>query len=187
MTRSLVRPVLTLLRYLSYVCAPQALFGLMNLVTRPFGGMLSDILYRAFGSGTTGMRGRLLTVVICLLWEGCFLCIMSRQKHLDITIILLVLFAVGCQMGNGSIYSVVPYVEPTATGSVAGIVGAMGNAGAVAWSLLFRFGPKLAADSFYVLGFIVLGISAAVPLISIKGYNGLIFRARGEPAGLNTY
>jgi NNP family nitrate/nitrite transporter-like MFS transporter len=164
-----------------------ALFGLMNLITRPFGGILSDILYRAFGSGTTGMRGRLLNIVICLLWEGAFLSIMAKQKNLGVTIFLLVLFAVGGQMGNGAVFAVVPYVQPSATGSVSGLVGAWGNAGAIAWSLLFRFGAKLPEDNFFILGFICMAIAAAMPLVAIRGHNSLFFKARGEPAAVDTF
>ena len=54
---------------------------------------------------------------------------------------LLILFSVGVQMSEGSSFGIVPYIKPSATGTIAGVVGAGGNTGAVIWGLMFRFAP----------------------------------------------
>jgi MFS transporter, NNP family, nitrate/nitrite transporter len=153
----------------------------MNIVSRPAGGFVSDVLYRTFGQGSTGMRGRLITQLGCLLFEGIMLIIFSKMNSLGSSIVLLVMFSLGVQMGNGSTFAMVPYVCPEATGSVSGIVGGGGNVGAIAWSLLFRFGPADDSKCFMWLGVAVLCISATTFLINIKGHDGLVTKSKNEP------
>ena len=62
----------------------------------------------------------------------------SQMRTLTWAIPSLMLFALFVQMSNGATFSVVPFVNPKAMGSVAGIVGAGGNAGAVAAGFLFK-------------------------------------------------
>jgi MFS transporter, NNP family, nitrate/nitrite transporter len=159
----------------------------MNVVTRAGGGLLSDVLARAFGGGTHGMRGRILAHTCCLVFEGVTLIIFSKMQSLGASIVLLVLFSLGVQMGNGSTFAIVPFVCPQATGAVSGIAGAGGNLGAIAWSLLFRFGPEDDAECFMYLGIAVLCISLSTLLIRIQGHDALLFKAKGEPAAVDTY
>ena len=63
---------------------------------------------------------------------------------------LFVQAAEGC-----STYGIVPYVDPPATGSIAGIVGAGGNAGAVRFGLGFRQLSYEAA--LMIMGFMIFG------------------------------
>ena len=49
---------------------------------------------------------------------------------------MLIIFSMGVQMTEGTTFGLVPYVKPTATGAVAGAVGAGGNIGAVMWGLV---------------------------------------------------
>jgi NNP family nitrate/nitrite transporter-like MFS transporter len=62
-------------------------------------------------------------------------------------------------------YSVVPFVNPRALGSVAGIVGAGGNAGAVGAGFLFRIEELATQDAFAILGVLVLVSSTLVFLV----------------------
>ena len=57
-------------------------------------------------------------------------------------------------MSEGATYSVVPFINKKALGSVAGIVGAGGNAGAVAAGFLFR-GAIPWPTAFLVIGALV--------------------------------
>ena len=50
----------------------------------------------------------------------------------------MIVFSLFVQMSEGATFSVVPFINRKALGSVAGIVGAGGNAGAVAFGFLFR-------------------------------------------------
>ena len=162
-----------------------SLFGLMNLFARAMGGALSDKLFQWFGAGTTGMRGRIYAQSISLVWEGIMLLIFTRMDSLGATIGVLLLFSLGVQMAEGCTFGIVPYVKPTATGAVSGVVGAGGNVGAVCWGLMFRFGPSEADDVLFILGFIVIASAVMGLFVLIQGHDGCITKAKGEPESLD--
>ncbi len=110
-----------------------ALFGLMNLFARTLGGISSDF----FGS-QWGLRGRVTWLFIALLCEGMTLMFFSQLTTLAIALPVLIIFSVFVKMAQGATFSVVPFVNKKAFGAVAGIVGAGGNAGAVAAGFLFK-------------------------------------------------
>ncbi|CAN0565250.1 unnamed protein product, partial [Laminaria digitata] len=130
----------------------------------------SDFLYRRFGSGVTGMRGRLLAQWSALLWETAFLFIFTQMNSIGPAIVVLILFSVGVQMAEGCTYGIVPYICPEATGAVSGIVGAGGNFGAVMWGLIFRFGPTDMRTVLRIMSALVLALSFTTPLVKIRGY-----------------
>ena len=61
-------------------------------------------------------------------------------------------------MSEGATFSVVPFVNKKALGAVAGIVGAGGNAGAVAAGFLFRSAMPW-STALLILGAVVVGCS----------------------------
>jgi MFS transporter, NNP family, nitrate/nitrite transporter len=69
-------------------------------------------------------------------------------------LITLVVFSLFVQMGCGATYSVVPFINKKSLGSVSGIVGAGGNAGAVAAGFLFK-GALAWPTGLLILGAIV--------------------------------
>ncbi len=109
------------------------LYGGMNLFARPLGGMISD----AFG-GKAGLHGRVMWLFMALFCEGLALMLFSQMRVLALAIPALMLFGLFVQMSNGATFSVVPFVNEKALGAVAGMVGAGGNAGAVAAGFLFK-------------------------------------------------
>ena len=110
-----------------------AAFGLMNLFARSLGGYFGDV----FG-GKMGLRGRVLWLFAALFCEGLALMLFSQMSVLALAIPAMVLFSLFTQMSEGATFSVVPFINKRALGSVAGIVGAGGNAGAVAAGFLFK-------------------------------------------------
>mmetsp|Transcript_30963 Transcript_30963/g.64887 ORF Transcript_30963/g.64887 Transcript_30963/m.64887 type:complete len:236 (+) Transcript_30963:38-745(+) len=110
-----------------------SLFGWMNLFARGVGGFVSDK-----ANARMGMRGRLWWQTICLVLEGCMVFIFANTKSLGLAIFIMVIFSSFVQAAEGSSYGIVPYVNPPVTGSIAGIVGAGGNTGAVCFGLGFR-------------------------------------------------
>jgi len=62
----------------------------------------------------------------------------SQITALIVALPSLIVFNLFVQMSEGATYSVVPFVNKKALGAVAGIVGAGGNAGAVAAGFLFK-------------------------------------------------
>lgn len=126
-----------------------SLFGLMNLFARTLGGVFGD----RFGM-KWGLRGRVAWLFFTLFCEGLALMVFSQMGTLTPAMATLVVFSLFVQMSEGATFSVVPFVNRRALGSVAGIVGAGGNAGAVAAGFLFR-GQLAWSDALLILGFAV--------------------------------
>ncbi len=68
---------------------------------------------------------------------------------------MLIIFSLFTQMAEGATYSVVPFINKKALGAVAGVVGAGGNAGAVAAGFLFK-GAMEWNDVFFTIGVVVV-------------------------------
>lgn len=88
----------------------------------------------------------------------------------------MIIFSTIVQSAEGSTYGIVPYVNPPVTGSIAGVVGAGGNVGAVRFGLGFRQMDTLSA--FYLMAGCVLGSGTTGILgvfICIKGHSGPVF------------
>lgn len=85
----------------------------------------------------------------------------------------MVVFSLFVQAAEGTSYGIVPYIDPPATGSISGIVGAGGNTGAVCFGLGFRNLEYKTA--FMLMGFTIIGSAVLSVIIVIKGHAGLIF------------
>lgn len=145
-----------------------SIFGWMNLFARGLGGFASDK-----ANARMGMRGRLMWQTVLLLIEGGLVFLFANSTDLAASIVILVFFSTAVQACEGSTYGIVPYVNPPATGSIAGIVGAGGNTGAVAFGMGFR--EMKTKDAFILMASAILGSAGLSFLINIKGHRGLIF------------
>jgi NNP family nitrate/nitrite transporter-like MFS transporter len=125
------------------------LYGTMNLFARTLGGNVGDRC-----GAKWGLSGRVKWLFLVLFCEGLALMLFSQMRVLTLAIPALILFALFVQMSNGATFSVVPFINPKALGSVAGIVGAGGNAGAVAAGFLFKDSPDW-PTAFLILGALV--------------------------------
>ena len=130
------------------------LFGLMNIFARTTGGIIGDKFGLKFG-----LKGRVRWLFIALFIEGLALMLFSRMTVLPVAIGTMIVFSLFVQMSEGATYSVVPFMNKKALGSISGIVGAGGNMGAVAAGFLFR-----SEDISYSTGLLILG--GAVFLLS---------------------
>ena len=127
-----------------------SLFGLMNIFGRTLGGYFGD----RFGR-TWGLSGRVKWLFVTLFFEGIFLMFFAQMEVLAMAIPSLILFSLFVQMSEGATFSVVPFINKKAVGSVSGIVGAGGNAGAVAAGFLFKSPAVSWSTAFFILGSIV--------------------------------
>ncbi|MCS5561235.1 MAG: MFS transporter [Marinobacter nauticus] len=141
------------------------LFGAMGIFARPLGGMVAD----RFGA-RQGLRGRVFWLFIILFCEGVALMLFSRVTGPVPVVLCLAgvgLFVHAC---CGATYAIVPFVKPESNGLVSGIVGAGGNALAVA--LMFLFKPQLSglawSDAFLLTGTIVAAGSFLVLTVSFS-------------------
>mmetsp|Transcript_2550 Transcript_2550/g.4903 ORF Transcript_2550/g.4903 Transcript_2550/m.4903 type:complete len:484 (-) Transcript_2550:370-1821(-) len=144
-----------------------SIFGWMNLFARGLGGFFSDKL-----NSKMGMRGRLIVQTICLVAEGVLVFVFANTPQLWAAILVMVFFSMFVQAAEGSTYGIVPYVNPPATGSIAGIVGAGGNTGAVCFGLGFR--QLEAKPAFYLMGGCIVASGVLSLFICIKGHAGLV-------------
>ncbi len=131
-----------------------ASFGLMNLFARTLGGAFGD----KFGS-VWGLSGRVKWLFMTLFCEGLLLMLFSQMSVLALAIPALVVFSLFVQMSEGATFAIVPFVNRRALGSVSGIVGAGGNAGAVAAGFLFKAEGLSWPTAFLVIGAAVTTIS----------------------------
>jgi NNP family nitrate/nitrite transporter-like MFS transporter len=143
------------------------LFGLMNIFARTLGGLFGDRAGIKFG-----IKGRVMFMGFVLALEGLALILFSQMSVLFLAVGAMIVFSLFVQMSEGATYSVVPFINRKALGSVAGIVGAGGNAGAVAAGFLFRiegFSTELA------LLYLGIGVTLVAPLALL-----VRFSARAE-------
>ncbi len=122
-------------------------YGLMNLFARALGGWASDRVALRFG-----LRGRVLLLGSLLVGEGLGLVFFAQMRTLPAAIFAMILFALFTKMASGGTYAVVPFINRRALGSVAGIIGAGGNFGAVVAGLLFREESLSMSAAFMWLG-----------------------------------
>ncbi|WP_324671444.1 MFS transporter [Hymenobacter sp. GOD-10R] len=127
------------------------IFGFMNIFARGLGGYVSDIAGRAYG-----MSGKWYLLGILLLLEGLGIAYFSQAATLTLAIMTMLLFALFLKMANGCTYSIVPFVNKQAIGSVSGIVGAGGNLGAMLVGFLFK-----SENISYSTAFLYIGIGVA--------------------------
>lgn len=85
----------------------------------------------------------------------------AQANVLLLAIPALLLFSLFVQMSEGATFSVVPFVNKRALGSVAGIVGAGGNVGAVAAGFLFKLEAIDWSTALFILGALVTCFSFA--------------------------
>lgn len=114
-------------------------FALMNIFARTLGGYFGD----KFGK-LNGLKGRVWFLAAIIVAEGLMLGLFSLATTLAIGIILLILFSLTVQMAEGATFSVVPFINKKAIGSISGLVGAGGNFGAFIAALFLKSKSEVA-------------------------------------------
>jgi MFS transporter, NNP family, nitrate/nitrite transporter len=137
-------------------------FGMMNIFARALGGVFGDKAGKKFG-----LRGRIVILSVFLLLEGLGIILFSNMDVLAWAIITMLLFALFLKMSNGATYSVVPFINKNAIGTVSGIVGAGGNVGAVLAGLLFTSEDLNYRDSLFIIGIAVVVVSVISFLLTL--------------------
>jgi nitrate/nitrite transporter NarK len=118
------------------------MFGLLNVVTRPFGGIVADILYKTFPNVWV-KKFWIHTVGII---AGAFMIAIGALNPKDESTMfgLIAGFAFFLEAGNGANFALVPHVQPQANGIVSGFTGASGNFGG---KLFFNAVAKMNRDA----------------------------------------
>ena len=84
---------------------------------------------------------------------------------LQLSIVAMIIFSLFVQMSEGATFSVVPFINKKAIGVVSGIVGAGGNAGAVAAGFLFKVDNMSYPEALFIIGLVVAASSGLTLLV----------------------
>ncbi|KIX06050.1 uncharacterized protein Z518_04024 [Rhinocladiella mackenziei CBS 650.93] len=136
-----------------------AMFGLLNVVTRPLGGIISDLLYKSFPNvWVKKVWMHALGIV-----TGVFIIVIGvLDPHDESTMFGLIAgMAFFLEGGNGANFSLVPHVNPQANGVVSGMTGATGNFGGIIYAIVFRYNTTNYGKSFWIIGVMTIGINLA--------------------------
>ncbi|KAF2084569.1 nitrate transporter [Saccharata proteae CBS 121410] len=137
-----------------------AMFGLLNGVCRPLGGVVADLAYNRSG-GVWGKKALLHTYSIIM--GGFLIAIGLLDPHDQSTMFGLVAgMAFFLEGANGLNFSLVPHVHPYANGIVSGVTGASGNLGGIVFAIIFRYNGLDYAKVFWIIGVIAIAINLAV-------------------------
>jgi NNP family nitrate/nitrite transporter-like MFS transporter len=137
-----------------------SIFGWINIFARAMGGIVSDKVGKRFG-----FNGKVSLLAILLLLEGIGIMLFASSGELVMAISMMFFFGLCLKMANGATYSIVPFINPRAVGSVAGIVGAGGNVGAMLIGFLFK--SMTYASAFLYLGVAVFVVGIVVFVVRI--------------------
>jgi MFS transporter, NNP family, nitrate/nitrite transporter len=143
-----------------------AMFGFLNFVTRPLGGVVADILYSVSGRSLWLKKG---WIVFCGIMTGALLILIGMlDPHHEATMFGLVfLMAIFHEAGNGANFALLPHVHPHANGILSGLTGGGGNLGGVVFAVIFRVvdAGKGYAHSIWIIGCVHIAINVAVAWI----------------------
>lgn len=131
-------------------------FAFMNLVARPGGGWISDRL------------GRVRTMVALSAGLALGYGLLSGLGP-SWPLVLAVVAVMGCsffvQSSEGAAFAIAPFVDPKHSGQIAGMIGAAGNLGSIAF--LFLLGATTPQTFFFVLA-LTAGASAIWCAIGLR-------------------
>ncbi|PYH48439.1 MFS transporter [Aspergillus saccharolyticus JOP 1030-1] len=140
-----------------------AMFGLLNVVFRPAGGFLADLLLRR----TQNLWSKkLLLVFLGVIMGGFELAIgLTNPKSESTMFGLLAGLAFFLESCNGANFALVPHVYPFANGVVSGAVGGMGNLGGIIFAIIFRYNGSDYSRSLWIIGAISIAANVLVSWI----------------------
>lgn len=149
-----------------------AIYGLLNIWTRPLGGFIGDMIYRRWG-----VPGKKWFMLFCGFVEGALsialgLYIETHHKNgsvpdLATVIGIFVVMAIFNEAGCGANFALVPHCNPYSNGLMSGIVGSMGNLGGIIFALVFRFQPAPLGKAFWICGVIIMVLNASLVWIRV--------------------
>ena len=137
-----------------------SIFGWLNIFARALGGIVSDKVGKRYG-----FNGKVSLLALLLLLEGIGIMLFANSGGLVMAIMMMFFFGLCLKMANGATYSIVPFINQKAVGSVAGIVGAGGNVGAMLIGFLFKSMPY--ATAFLYLGGGVFAVGVVVLVVRL--------------------
>ncbi|KAL3689798.1 hypothetical protein R1sor_016107 [Riccia sorocarpa] len=151
-------------------------FGLMNIFSRPLGGVLSDVVAIKFG-----MRGRLWNLWVTQTLGGVLCFLLGVTGELGSAIAVMLIFSFFCQAACGATFGIVPFISRRALGIVSGTTGAGGNFGAVLTQALFFMSTKYPTEmGIKLMGIMTVACTLPLLLIWFPQWGGMILPAKSK-------
>ncbi|KAI9846648.1 MAG: hypothetical protein M1838_001204 [Thelocarpon superellum] len=140
-----------------------AMFGILNAVCRPAGGIISDFIYRK----TRSLWGKKILVHLFAFLQGTFLIIIGFMNPTSEATMfgLMAGLAFFIEAGNGACFSLVPHVHPTSNGLITGVTGASGNLGGIVFLLVSRYNGTAYGKLFWIIGIVTIAANLAVSFL----------------------
>ncbi|XVE85119.1 hypothetical protein DITRI_Ditri17bG0066300 [Diplodiscus trichospermus] len=137
-----------------------ASFGLANVISRPGGGILSDVVAKRFGMRDLRRR------VLYHSWEGgIFQCIA-----------VMIAFSLFVQAACGLTFGVVPFVSRSSLGVISGMTRGGGNLGAVLTQIIFLKGSKYSKETgITLMGVMIICCTLPICLMYFPQWGGMFF------------
>jgi NNP family nitrate/nitrite transporter-like MFS transporter len=134
-----------------------AMFGLLNVVFRPLGGVVADVVY----SRTKSVWAKRILLHTYGVITGIFLIIIGKtdSKNKSTMFGLIAGMAFFLEGGNGLNFAYVPHVHPYANGIVSGFTGACGNLGGIVFAIIFRYNGTDYPKVFWIIGAITIALN----------------------------
>jgi NNP family nitrate/nitrite transporter-like MFS transporter len=115
-------------------------FAVVNLVARPLGGLISDVLASRKGVMLAYMSGIALGFLA--------MAAIDSSWPLYLAVAVTVITSVFVQGAEGATFAIIPLINKPRTGQIAGMAGAYGNVGAVVYLVVFSI---VDARSFFLI------------------------------------
>ncbi len=125
-------------------------FAFTNLLSRPGGGLLSDL-----------GRSRRRPVVVALLGTAVSffaLSYLDAAWPVAVGVVAVALASIFVQGGNGAVFAMVPQIHKPVSGQIAGLAGSYGNIGGIAFSSILFF----SGDDTRMLFLVIAGAALVV-------------------------
>ncbi|KAK9050927.1 hypothetical protein SSX86_027552 [Deinandra increscens subsp. villosa] len=148
-----------------------ASFGLVNMFSRPIGGLFSD-----FAAKRYGMRGRLWMLWVVQMGGGLLCLLLGKIGSLGLSVAVMVLFSVFVQAAEGLTFGVVPFVSRRSLGVISGMTGGGGNVGAVLTQVIFFRGSRYSTEEgISLMGVMIMCCSVVIMLIYFPQWGGFFY------------
>eukprot|EP00897_Mesotaenium_endlicherianum_P009190 jgi/Mesen1/829/ME000111S10974 len=148
-------------------------FGLMNIFSRPSGGIISDLVARRFG-----MRGRLWALWMFQTLGGVFCITMGFMDTLSSSIAVMIVFSFFVEAACGMTFGIIPFISRRSLGIVSGMTGAGGNLGsAVTQASFFTKNPWTTETGLKYMGIMIVGVCQLLWLMHFPQWGGMLFPA----------
>jgi len=145
-----------------------SIFGLLNIVTRPLGGYVGDVIYRFYGT-----KGKKAWIILCgfimgatFLAGGLYLRSIEQSGDASLPILMGVfsLTSIFSELGNGACFALVPHLPHN--GFMSGLVGAFGNFGGIIFVLVFRLQTDV-GKACWIIGTICMVVNALLIVMRV--------------------